>query len=239
MVRSILRGVFVFLVGLCLVIWSNQAGEILLKALGVFMILSAVIIVVYGLSTNSYMDLKGMSLISISSAVLFLIVGLLLLIKTGFFMEFIGLVLGILLVLYGLLQLYVSVRNSKGIQGRFWFFLVPALVLVGGIVFCFFPKYNIYVLCIVFGICLMLLGASEVWMSFKVRALAKRLRTAAQQEAEQMGQNQQTIVVEAIEPEGGAEKVEAEGSAESVEGAESADSAEEDEARREFTRSGE
>ena len=52
MIKSILRGVFVFLVGLCLVIWSSQAGEILLKALGVFLILSSVITVVYGLATN-------------------------------------------------------------------------------------------------------------------------------------------------------------------------------------------
>ena len=126
MLRSFIRGIFVFLVGLCLVIWSSQAGEILLKALGVFLILSAVITVVYGLATNSYVDLKGMSLISLSSAVLFLVVGLLLLLKTGFFMEFIGFVLGVLLVLYGLLQLYVAVRNSKGIRDRFWFFLIPA-----------------------------------------------------------------------------------------------------------------
>ncbi|MBO7561333.1 MAG: DUF308 domain-containing protein [Bacteroidales bacterium] len=200
MLRSVIRGLFVFLVGLCLVIWSTQAGEILLKALGVFLILSSVITVVYGLATNSYVDLKGMSLISIASAVLFLVVGLFLLLKTGFFMEFIGFVLGILLALYGLLQLVVSVRNSKGIKDRFWFFLVPALIFVAGIVFCFFPRYNISVLCIIFGICLMLLGASEIWMSIKVRALAKRLQAAAQAEAEQMKQNQQNIVVEAIEP---------------------------------------
>ena len=200
MLRSVIRGLFVFLVGLCLVIWSTQAGEILLKALGVFLILSSVITVVYGLATNSYVDLKGMSLISIASAVLFLVVGLFLLLKTSFFMEFIGFVLGILLALYGLLQLVVSVRNSKGIKDRFWFFLVPALIFVAGIVFCFFPRYNISVLCIIFGICLMLLGASEIWMSIKVRALAKRLQAAAQAEAEQMKQNQQNIVVEAIEP---------------------------------------
>lgn len=200
MIKSILRGVFVFLVGLCLVIWSSQAGEILLKALGVFLILSSVITVVYGLATNSYMDLKGMSLISIASAVLFLVVGLFLLLKTGFFMEFIGFVLGILLAIYGLLQLVVAVRNSKGIKDRFWFFLVPALIFVAGIVFCFFPRYNISVLCIVFGICLMLLGASEIWMAFKVKALAKRLQAAAQEDADRMRENQ-NIVVEAIEPE--------------------------------------
>ena len=199
MIKSILRGVFVFLVGLCLVIWSSQAGEILLKALGVFLILSSVITVVYGLATNSYMDLKGMSLISIASAVLFLVVGLFLLLKTGFFMEFIGFVLGILLAIYGLLQLVVAVRNSKGIKDRFWFFLVPALIFVAGIVFCFFPRYNISVLCIVFGICLMLLGASEIWMAFKVKALAKRLQAAAQEDADRMRENQ-NIVVEAFEP---------------------------------------
>ena len=191
MIKSILRGVFVFLVGLCLVIWSSQAGEILLKALGVFLILSSVITVVYGLATNSYMDLKGMSLISIASAVLFLVVGLFLLLKTGFFMEFIGFVLGILLAIYGLLQLVVAVRNSKGIKDRFWFFLVPALIFVAGIVFCFFPRYNISVL---------LLGASEIWMAFKVKALAKRLQAAAQEDADRMRENQ-NIVVEAIEPE--------------------------------------
>lgn len=201
MLRSILRGAFVFLVGLSLVVWSTQAGEILLKALGVFLILSAVITVVYGLATNSYVDLKGMSLISLASAVLFLVVGLLLLLKTGFFMEFIGFVLGVLLALYGLLQLVIAVRNSKGIRDRFWFFLIPCLIFVAGVVFCFFPRANISMLCIIFGACLMLLGASEIWMAIKVNALAKRLQAAAQAEADQMEQNQRNIVVEPIEPE--------------------------------------
>ena len=44
MLKSILRGLLVFLVGLCLVVWSNQAGVVLLKALGIFMILSAFIL---------------------------------------------------------------------------------------------------------------------------------------------------------------------------------------------------
>jgi len=205
MLRSVLRGVFAFLVGLSLVIWSNQAGEILLKALGVFLVLSAVITVVYGLATNSFVDLKGMSLITMASAILFLVVGLLLFFKTAFFMEFIGFVLGVILALYGLLQLVLAVRSSKGIKERFWFFLVPCLIFIAGVIFCFFPKANISVLCIIFGACLMVLGISEILMAFKVRALSKRLRAAAQQEADQMKQNQQTIEVEAIEPEPEAE----------------------------------
>ncbi|MBQ2492763.1 MAG: hypothetical protein II527_05475, partial [Bacteroidales bacterium] len=71
MLKSILRGLLVFLVGLCLVVWSNQAGVVLLKALGIFMILSAVVTVVYGLATNSFQDFKGMSIITIASALLF------------------------------------------------------------------------------------------------------------------------------------------------------------------------
>lgn len=200
MLKSILRGLLVFLVGLCLVVWSNQAGVVLLKALGIFMILSAVVTVVYGLATNSFQDFKGMSIITIASALLFTVVGSMLLLKTDFFMQFIGFVLGFLLALYGLLQLILAVRSSKGIRERFWFFLVPCLIFVVGIVFCFYPKENISVLCIIFGICLMLLGLSEMFMAYKVHQLAKRLRAAAQQEAEQMRQNQQTIVVEPIEP---------------------------------------
>ena len=164
------------------------------------MILSAVVTVVYGLATNSFQDFKGMSIITIASALLFTIVGLMLLLKTDFFMQFIGFVLGFLLALYGLLQLVLAVRSSKGIRERFWFFLVLCLIFVVGIVFCFYPKENISVLCIIFGICLMLLGLSEMFMAYKVHQLAKRLRAAAQQEAEQMRQNQQTIVVEPIEP---------------------------------------
>ena len=130
MLKSILRGLLVFLVGLCLVVWSNQAGVVLLKALGIFMILSAVVTVVYGLATNSFQDFKGMSIITIASALLFTIVGLMLLLKTDFFMQFIGFVLGFLLALYGLLQLILAVRSSKGIRERFWFFLVPCLIFV-------------------------------------------------------------------------------------------------------------
>ena len=114
MLKSILRGLLVFLVGLCLVVWSNQAGVVLLKALGIFMILSAVVTVVYGLATNSFQDFKGMSIITIASALLFTIVGLMLLLKTDFFMQFIGFVLGFLLALYGLLQLILAGISDDG-----------------------------------------------------------------------------------------------------------------------------
>ena len=200
MFRNIFRGVFVFLVGLCLVVWPEAASEILVKALGIILILSGVITIVYGLSTNTFQNLKGMSMITLASAVLFIIAGAVLLAKTGFFIGFIGFVFGVILALYGLLQIIHTYNIAKGIRERFWLYLVPALIFVVGVAMCFFPRENIKLLCIIFGICLMLLGAVELIMVFKFRAVAKRMQQAAQEDADRMRENQ-NIVVEAIEPE--------------------------------------
>ena len=200
MFRNIIRGVFVFLVGLCLVVWPESASEILIKVLGVLLILSGVITVVYGLATNTFQNLKGMSLITLGSAVLFIIAGAVLLAETGFFIELIGFVFGVILALYGLLQIIHTYNIAKGIRGRFWLYLVPAIIFAVGIAMCFFPRENIKLLCIIFGISLMLLGAVELVLVFKFRAVAKRMQQAAQEDADRMRENQ-NIVVEAIEQE--------------------------------------
>ena len=200
MFRNIIRGVFVFLVGLCLVVWPEAASEILVKVLGVLLILSGVITVVYGLATNTFQNLKGMSLITLGSALLFIIAGAVLLAKTSFFIGLIGFVFGVILAMYGFLQIIHTYNIAKGIRGRFWLYLVPAIIFAVGIAMCFFPRENIKILCIVFGICLMLLGAVELVLVFKFRAVAKRMQQAAQEDADRMRENQ-NIVVEAIEPE--------------------------------------
>lgn len=200
MFRNIIRGVFVFLVGLCLVVWPEAASSILIKALGIILILSGIITVVYGLATNTFQNLKGMSLITLGSAVLFIIAGAVLLAKTGFFIELIGFVFGVILALYGLLQIFHTYNIAKGIRGRFWLYLVPAIIFAVGIAMCFFPRENIKLLCIVFGISLMILGAVELVLVFKFRAVAKRMQQAAQEDADRMRENQ-NIVVEAIEDE--------------------------------------
>lgn len=199
MFRNILRGVFVFLVGLCLVVWPEAASSILIKALGVILILSGIITIVYGLATNTFQNLKGMSLITLGSAVLFIIAGAVLLARTGFFIELIGFVFGVILALYGLLQIIHTYNIAKGIRGRFWLYLVPAIIFAVGIAMCFFPRENIKLLCIIFGISLMILGAVELVLVFKFRAVAKRMQQAAQEDADRMRENQ-NIVVEAIEP---------------------------------------
>ena len=200
MFRNIIRGIFVFLVGLCLVVWPESASEILIKVLGVLLILSGVITVVYGLATNTFQNLKGMSLITLASAVLFIIAGAVLLARTSFFIELIGFVFGVILALYGLLQIIHTYNIAKGIRGRFWLYLVPAIIFALGIAMCFFPRENIKLLCIIFGISLMILGAVELVLVFKFRAVAKRMQQAAQEDADRMRENQ-NIVVEAIEPE--------------------------------------
>ncbi|MBP5391012.1 MAG: DUF308 domain-containing protein [Bacteroidales bacterium] len=200
MFRNIIRGIFVFLVGLCLVVWPEAASEILVKVLGILLILSGVITIVYGLATNTFQNLKGMSLITLASAVLFIIAGAVLLARTGFFIGLIGFVFGVILAMYGLLQIIHTYNIAKGIQGRFWLYLVPAIIFAVGIGMCFFPRENIKILCIIFGICLILLGAVELALVFKFRAVAKRMQQAAQEDADRIRENQ-NIVVEAIEPE--------------------------------------
>ena len=200
MFRNIIRGVFVFLVGLCLVVWPEAASEILVKVLGVLLILSGVITVVYGLATNTFQNLKGMSLITLGSALLFIIAGAVLLAKTSFFIGLIGFVFGVILAMYGLLQIIHTYNIAKGIRDRFWLYLVPAIIFAVGIAMCFFPRENIKLLCIIFGISLMLLGAVELVLVFKFRAVAKRMQQAAQEDADRMRENQ-NIVVEAIEQE--------------------------------------
>ena len=160
-----------FLIGIALVVWSDRAAEFLIKILGILLILSGVISVVYGLATNSFENLRGLSIISLASVVLFLIAGIAMLVKTSVFINMIGFIFGIILAMYGLLQIIHTVRFSKGIRERFWFFLAPALIFAAGVALCFFTEQSTKLLSIIFGACLMLLGLADIMFSVKVNLM--------------------------------------------------------------------
>ena len=201
MFKHVLRGLVVFAIGLCLVIWSKDAGEILLKAMGISLIISAIVTLAIGLASNVFNVFKTITVVTVLSAALLIAGGVLLLVKTDAFLTRISYVLGVILALYGLLQIIHTIIISKGMTGRVWLFFVPLIIFGVGITLCIYPLQTIETICIISGVCLMLLGIVELVMDYKIYTLKQRFKAKVREEAERIRNNKQNIVVEVIEPE--------------------------------------
>lgn len=199
--RNSFRGIFVFVVGLCMVCWPSAMVTLAVKVIGFCLIFAGLVTIVYNLANNGFSDLKGMSLVYLVSAVLLLAAGIILLVKTSFFVRFVGIIFGIILFLYGLVQVIHTINYSKGLRGRIWLYLVPVLICALGVAICFYPEENARMLCIIFGICLMFLGITEMVLVFKARELAKRLKTASERDAQDLRNAQPNGTVIDVEAE--------------------------------------
>ena len=70
--RNSFRGIFVFVVGLCMVCWPSAMVTLAVKVIGFCLIFAGLVTIVYNLANNGFSDLKGMSLVYLVSAVLHL-----------------------------------------------------------------------------------------------------------------------------------------------------------------------
>ncbi|MBR3303761.1 MAG: DUF308 domain-containing protein [Bacteroidales bacterium] len=201
MARSLIRGLFVIALGLFFLFWPADAVTIVLKVLGASLILGGVVNIVYALAINGLENLKGIGMITLIGSVLFIVAGWVLLAKTDFFKDFIGFIFGLILALYGALTLLFTYNHSKGIASRFWFYLIPALLVVFGVTLCLLPRESIRLVTIVFGAALIVMGLSEIVFSIKVIALNRRLKRQAAEAEQYEREKENSIIVEPIETE--------------------------------------
>lgn len=159
--------------GLALVLWPHAVNTILVKVLGCVLIASALITVIQGLSDKTFTHLQGTSVLSLAGAALFLIFGLLLLLKTGFFIGFLNFLFGAILLVYGIVQIVNVVNYKKAVGCSAKAFVLPVLVAVMGILFLFNLLGADTVLTMTFGICVIALGFSDLLVLSKMKKLNK------------------------------------------------------------------
>ena len=171
--KNILRAVLILAFGFLLLCWPAQAADIVVKILAACLIAAGILSLVYALATRMFVHIAGMGVLTLVSALIFIIVGSLMFANAAAVVKFIAYFFGAILVIYGVMQLVHTYRFTVGGKGTFSMYIVPVIILVLGIAFFFEPNYEVKILTRIFGICLILLGASELVLDSKHNKIVK------------------------------------------------------------------
>ena len=160
---SIISAVAAIGIGLVLVFGSN-APTVVVKIISVFLMVAGVVSLVYGLIKNKE---NGMYQVLIINAVLDILLGLLLFFNPQWVASFIVLIIGIVLILFGALQLLVLASTMSLLGAGFSSLILSICAIVGG-AFLMFNPFSVKVMSIIAGFFLVLYGVSELISTWKV-----------------------------------------------------------------------
>ena len=160
---SITRAVAAIGIGLVMVFGGN-APMMVVKIIAILLILAGIASLVYGIIKSKENKLYQLLLVN---AVLDIVIGLLLFLNPQWIAGVIVYAIGIVLILFGALQLIVLAGTMSLLGAGFSSLILSVCAVVGG-AFLLFNPFTINVMSVIAGILLMLYGVSELISTFKV-----------------------------------------------------------------------
>ena len=152
----VLRSIFAFLLGTILILWSGDAIRYLVIVIGILFIILGLIPIMLYLTRNRT---KYPHFPFPHAGLCHLIFGITLVVSPIFFVNVLMYILGIILVIGGIHQIFTLTDASKQASVPLAFFVLPALIVTAGILVFFNPfgaAENIFILigvtCLIYGI---------------------------------------------------------------------------------------
>lgn len=161
---SILRSLASIGIGLVM-IFDNEASETVVKVVAAFLFASGLVSLVYGLIRNKK---EGLLPLMAVNAVVDILIGVLLFLNPGWVAGFIITLIGIVLILFGGLQLLALAGTMSLLGTGFGTLILSVCAVVGG-AFLIFSPFGERVMGICAGSFLVLYGVSELISSWRIR----------------------------------------------------------------------
>ena len=165
---SIVRAVAAIGIGLVMVFGSN-APTMVVKIIAALLMIAGVASLVYGLIKSKENGLYRLLLVN---AALDIILGILLFINPQWVANFIVYAIGIVLILFGALQLIVLSGTISLIGGGLSSLILSACAIIGG-AFLLFNPFTLSVMSIIAGCFMIIYGVSELISTWKVSRARK------------------------------------------------------------------
>ena len=165
---SIVRAVAAIGIGLVMVFGSN-APTTVVKIIAALLMIAGVVSLIYGLIKSKE---NGMYRLLLVNAAMDIILGILLFINPQWVANFIVYAIGVVLILFGALQLIVLSGTISLIGGGFSTLILSALAIVGG-AFLLFNPFTLSVMSIIAGCFMIIYGVSELISTWKVSRARK------------------------------------------------------------------
>lgn len=166
---GLLRAVAAIVLGIVMVAMPGDSLELLVQILAAILIASGLVSAIFGIRNKAN---GGLGLMVFNSVVDILL-GILIFCFPGFVADFIIILLGILLLVSGLFQIFSLVSASGFVHMGVVPFVFPVLAVAGGFLLVFQPGFIAKALTLVAGIVLLIYGISELIASWKMRKAMK------------------------------------------------------------------
>ena len=166
---SVLRCIFAIVMGLVLVLWPEAAVTYLVITIGICFIIPGIFSLLnYFTREKVEGEPSPMFPIDGAGSILF---GAWLVIMPQFFVSILMYILGALLVIAGAQQIYSLVSARKWSIVPYGFYIIPALILITGIMILAYPFGAAANTFVIFGVACLIYGISELinWYKFRKR----------------------------------------------------------------------
>ena len=161
---SLVRAIFALIIGLVLVIWPGVAADYLVITIGLLFITPGLIGVIgYFAGAKQAKSGKRFPIEAIGS----ILFGLCLVIIPGFFINILMYILGFILLLGGIQQIYTLVISRKWTTVPLGFYVMPVLILLAGLFIVFSPRDSQQTIFIIIGITSIIYAITELLNYFR------------------------------------------------------------------------
>lgn len=175
------RGVLTLLLGLALLIWPASMLNLIVKIIAAFLIAIGVVTLYFNikaqkeeereLGPNVKIQRDFLRTFASLNVAIYLFFGLLIFIFPGFFVSILVFLFGAILLLLGLGQLINLFVSNRHIKFPIFFYVVPIIVTLCGVILFFQPFTAKDVLTMFFGGCLVVYGAEELIANWMLRSV--------------------------------------------------------------------
>ncbi len=173
--NSIVRGVIFLILGIALLFWPANMLNLIVQLIAAFLIATGVVTLVFTLKAKSKEEADGqrsfISSFATVNVVVYICFGALIFIFPGFFVSILVFLFGVILLMLGLGQLANLFLSSRHTSMPAYFYIVPVIITICGIMLFFQPFTTKDVLTMFFGACVAMYGIEEIisgWMLRKV-----------------------------------------------------------------------
>lgn len=167
------RAVITLAAGLLMVCWPTVVAKTLVIILGAFIAAAGVVSLV--LSFTGKWKEEKVSLLTMN-ALVDIVIGIVVIVFSDFFVELIMYLFGILLLIFGLSEIVSLLRTQKTAKISWLLFVGPAITTICGIVIFFDPFNSNKWLFIFFGISLLIYSITEFMSTHTVRKILKNIQ---------------------------------------------------------------
>lgn len=171
-----LRSITAIVIGVIMVSNPETSLIVVVKVLAAFLIASGIVSLIYGIINRQ----RGALSLMVTNAAVDIALGIVLFIFPKEVSGFMLIIIGILVLVFGITQIIILISAARVVSSGFAVFILPILCVAGGILLLVRPFSSLNALVLLGGIAVLVYGVSEFVATWKINRAMKAYDTAIQ-----------------------------------------------------------